>query len=197
MQPAGPCLHYSGRRNRRMTHCGAYDLQIYNYFMLLRKIACGLINDWYLCIFKTVMGRILAIDYGQKRAGIAVTDELKMIANGLATVHVKDLMDFLREYMQKNDVECIVVGEPLDMQNRASDAARFIDPFVRHLIKQFPHIAVKRMDERFTSRMAMQTMIDAGLKKKARQNKALVDTISATIILQSYMEKELNIRNRT
>ena len=143
------------------------------------------------------MGRILAIDYGQKRAGLAVTDELKMIANGLATVHVKDLMDFLREYLKKEDVECIVVGEPFDMQHRASDASRYIDPFVRHLGKQFPHITVKRMDERFTSRMALQTMIDAGLKKKARQNKALVDTISATIILQSFMEKESNISKRS
>ena len=134
------------------------------------------------------MGRILALDYGQKRVGIAVTDESRIIANGLATIHVKDLMAFLKEYIGKENVDCIVVGEPRDMKNRASDAARFIEPFVKHLKKQFPDIVVDRMDERFTSKMAFQTMIDAGLKKKSRQNKELVDTISATLILQSYME---------
>ena len=134
------------------------------------------------------MGRILALDYGQKRVGIAVTDESRIIANGLATIHVKDLMAFLKEYIGKENVDCIVVGEPRDMKNRASDAARFIEPFVKHLKKQFPDIVVDRMDERFTSKMAFQTMIDAGLKKKSRRNKELVDTISATLILQSYME---------
>ncbi len=135
------------------------------------------------------MGRILAIDYGQKRAGIAVTDEQQMIAGGLCTLHVKDVMSFLNEYIAMENVECIVVGEPFDMKNRASDASRYIEPFVKHLRKQFPQIPVERIDERFTSQMAMQTMIDAGLRKKARQNKALVDTISATIILQYYLEK--------
>jgi putative holliday junction resolvase len=134
------------------------------------------------------MGRILAIDYGQKRVGIAVTDEGRLIANGLTTVHVKDVIAFLKEYIGKENVDCIVVGEPRDMKNRASDASRFIEPFVKHLKKQFPEIVVERMDERFTSRMAFQTMIDAGLKRKSRQNKELVDTISATLILQSYME---------
>ncbi len=134
------------------------------------------------------MGRILAIDYGQKRAGVAVTDENRIIANGLATLHVKDLMTFLKDYISKEKVDCIVVGEPHDMKNQASDASRFIEPFVKHLRKQFPELIVDRMDERFTSRMAFETMISAGLKKKARQNKSLVDTISATIILQSYME---------
>lgn len=134
------------------------------------------------------MGRILAIDYGQKRVGIAVTDESRIIANGLTTVHVKDVMAFLKEYIGKENVDSIVVGEPRDMKNRASDASRFIEPFVKHLKKQFPDIVVERMDERFTSKMAFQTMIDAGLKKKSRQNKELVDTISATLILQSYME---------
>lgn len=133
------------------------------------------------------MGRILAIDYGRKRVGMAVTDNLQIIANGLATVHSKDVISFLKDYCQKEDVECIVIGEPVDMQNRASDASRYIEPFVRQVRKQFPHIPVERMDERFTSQMAMQTMIDAGLKKKARQNKALVDTISATIMLQNYL----------
>lgn len=135
------------------------------------------------------MGRILAIDYGSKRVGLAVTDPLKMIANGLTTVHSKDLVAFLKEYCVRESVECIVVGEPLDMKNMASDSSRYIEPFVRHLKKQFPDIPVERMDERFTSQMAMQTMIDSGIGKKARRNKELVDTISATIILQSYLEK--------
>ncbi len=135
------------------------------------------------------MGRILAIDYGQKRVGIAVTDESQIIANGLTTVHVKDVIAFLKDYISKENVESIVVGEPRDMKNQASDASRFIDPFVKHLRKQFAHIRVDRMDERFTSQMAFQTMIDAGLGKKSRQNKELVDTISATLILQSYMEQ--------
>ena len=141
---------------------------------------------------KLLMGRILAIDYGQKRAGIAVTDEMQMIANGLTTVHVKDLIAFLKEYCSRERVECMVVGEPLDMKSRASDASRFIEPFVKHLRKQFPEIPVERMDERFTSQIALQTMIDAGLSRKARQNKALVDTISATLILQSYLEMKAN-----
>ena len=143
------------------------------------------------------MGRIMAIDYGQKRVGIAVTDENRIISTGLTTVHVKDIMDFLKNYLSREKVDCIVVGEPKDMKNRASDASRFIEPFVKHLKKQFPGIAVERMDERFTSQMAFQTMIDAGLSKKGRQNKELVDSISATLILQSYMEKLLleNQRN--
>ena len=138
----------------------------------------------------------MAIDYGQKRAGIAVTDDMKMIANGLATVHVRDLQVFLKDYLEREKVDCIVVGEPVDMMNRPSDAARFIEPFTRWLQKQFPAIPVERWDERFTSKMAQQTMIDAGLGKKARQNKALVDTISATIILQSYLERQSYLSNR-
>ncbi|MFN2395987.1 MAG: Holliday junction resolvase RuvX [Bacteroidales bacterium] len=134
------------------------------------------------------MGRIMALDYGQKRVGIAVTDESRIIANGLATLHVKDVMNFLKDYVLREKVDCIVVGEPRDMKNKASDASRYIEPFVKHLRKQFPAILVDRMDERFTSRMAFQTMIDAGLGKKDRRNKELVDTISATIILQSYLE---------
>lgn len=143
------------------------------------------------------MGRILAIDYGNKRVGLAVTDELQIVANGLTTVHSKDLFDFLKNYFQKETVELIVVGEPLDMQNRPSDASRFIDPVIKQLNKQFPTIPVKRMDERFTSKMAMKTMLDAGLGRKARQNKALVDTISATIILQSYLEQQSHEAKRS
>jgi len=146
----------------------------------------------YVSLPKKAMGRILAIDYGRKRVGLAVTDEMQMIAGGLTTVHSKDVIDFLKDYCSREQVSCFVVGEPFDMQNRASDASRYIDPFVKHLRKQFPDIPVERIDERFTSQMAMRTMIDAGLKKKARQNKALVDTISATIILQYYLEQQAN-----
>lgn len=142
------------------------------------------------------MGRIMAIDYGQKRVGLAVTDPDRIIANGLTTIHVKDLMAFLHDYFARENVDCIVVGEPRDMKNLASDASRFIEPFVKKLQKQFPLIRVDRMDERFTSRMAFQTMIDAGLGKKSRQNKELIDTISATLILQSYMEQQKHISDR-
>lgn len=137
------------------------------------------------------MGRILAIDYGRKRVGLAVTDPLQMIANALKTVHSKDIWDFLSDYLSTEDVDCIVVGYPKQMNNQASEAVRFINPFLKRLTKLYPDMEVKLVDERFTSKMAHQTMIDAGLKKKARQNKALVDTISATIILQSYLEQRI------
>ena len=133
------------------------------------------------------MARLMAIDYGSKRVGLAVTDPFQIIATGLTTVHSKDLIEFLKNYIEKEDVECIIVGEPKRLNNEPSDSARFIEPFVVHLKRTFPKIKVERMDERFTSKMAFQTMIDSGLKKKARQNKELVDEISATIILQSYM----------
>lgn len=135
------------------------------------------------------MARIMAIDYGSKRVGIAVTDAMQIIATGLTTVHSKDVIQFIKDYVQKEEVECIVVGEPKRLNNEPSESARFIEPFVLHLKRTFPKIKVERMDERFTSKMAFQTMIDSGLKKKDRQNKALVDEISATIILQSFMDK--------
>lgn len=135
------------------------------------------------------MGRILAIDYGQKRVGFAVTDELKICANALETVHVSKAIDFITEYTARENVEKIVVGEPKQMDNSQSESARFIEPFLNLLRKKFPNLPIERMDERFTSKMAFQTMIDAGLHKKARQNKALVDKISATIILQSYLQQ--------
>ena len=134
------------------------------------------------------MGRIVAIDYGQKRTGIAVTDELKMIATGLTTLRTTDVLDFLMDYSRKNTIECFVVGEPKQMNNTASESSVFIEPFVLRLRKAFPGISVNRMDERFTSLMATRAIREAGLKKKDRQDKALVDTVSATIILQSYME---------
>lgn len=135
------------------------------------------------------MGRILAIDYGQKRVGLAVTDPLQIIANSLTTIKTKDIWEFLADYFQKEDVECVVIGYPKQMNNQASDSVRYINPFLGKFQKVYPKMEIKQVDERFTSKMAFQTMIDAGLKKKARQNKELVDTISATIILQSYLEQ--------
>ena len=134
------------------------------------------------------MGRIVAIDYGQKRTGLAVTDELKIIATGLTTVRSMEVLDFLKEYTGKNEVECFVVGEPKQMDNTASESAVYIEPFVKKLASAFPMIPVVRLDERFTSLMATRAIRDAGMKKKVRQDKALVDTVSATIILQSYMD---------
>jgi putative Holliday junction resolvase len=133
------------------------------------------------------MGRVLALDYGRKRTGIAVTDELKIIATGLTTLRSKDVLDFIKKYINEEDVDCIVVGEPKDMQNMPSDASRYIEPFVRSLRKKFPQMKIERYDERFTSKMAHQTMIDGGLNKTKRRDKALVDKISATLILQSYL----------
>jgi putative holliday junction resolvase len=136
------------------------------------------------------MGRIMAIDYGTKRTGIAVTDPQRIIATGLTTLHTSEVLAFLSAYFAKEKVDCIVVGEPKQMDNSASRVEEQITPFIKHLKKQFPGIEVERMDERFTSKMAFQTMIDAGLGKKQRQNKETVDMVSATIILQSYMEKK-------
>ncbi|NLY23622.1 MAG: Holliday junction resolvase RuvX [Bacteroidales bacterium] len=136
------------------------------------------------------MARLLSIDYGKKRTGIAVSDPLQIIANGLTTVETTGLFDFLSDYLQKEKVSCIVVGLPRQMNNELSENMKRVEPFVNRLRKLYPDIPVEYFDERFTSRMAHQTMIDGGLKKKDRQNKALVDEISATIILQGYMESK-------
>jgi len=134
------------------------------------------------------LGRILAIDYGRKRVGIAVTDPLKIIANGLTTVHSKDIFTFLDEYISKENVETIVVGYPVNLKNEGSQSLQFINPFIKKLIKKYPEITIDTYDERFTSKMAKMAMIEGGMKKKDRQNKALTDKISAVIILQSYLE---------
>jgi len=133
------------------------------------------------------MGRILSIDYGSKRVGLAVTDPLRIIASGLTTIHSKDLIKYLDDYFKAEVVDVIVIGEPKTLKNEKSDSARFIDPFVRHLEKKYPEKKIERFDERFTSALAKQTMIDGGVKKKDRQNKETVDLISAIIILQDYM----------
>lgn len=136
------------------------------------------------------MSRILAIDYGKKRSGIAVTDPLQLIAGGLTTVSTSKLLAFIKQYVAKEQVERILVGLPKQMNNEASENMKRIEPFVNTLRKQLPLIPVTYVDERFTSVLAHRTMLDAGLKKKDRQNKALVDEISATIILQSYLESK-------
>ena len=133
------------------------------------------------------MGRIMAIDYGRKRCGIAVTDPLRIIATGLTTVSSNELLDFIKDYISKEPVDIIVVGEPKDMNNRPSDSTKYINPFIVRLQKMLPEMDIRRYDERFTSVIAHQTMIDAGLSKNQRQNKELVDSISATLILQSFM----------
>ena len=133
------------------------------------------------------MARILAIDFGTKRTGIAVTDELQIIASGLTTVDTKDLITFLKDYIEKESVELFLVGEPKQLNNEVSESEEFIEPFLKTLSNTFPTIPIKRIDERFTSKMAFQTMIDSGLNKKQRKNKSLIDEISATIILQSYL----------
>ncbi len=137
------------------------------------------------------MARILAIDYGKKRIGIAVTDELQLIASGLTTVATPEIFDFLTTYLNDEKVVLFLVGEPKQMDYTASESEELIIPFVKKLKEVFPKIPIERVDERFTSKMAFQTMIDSGLKKKQRQNKALIDEISATIILQTYLSRKV------
>ena len=134
------------------------------------------------------MGRILAIDFGIKRTGIAVTDELRLIASGLTTISTKELLHFLKDYTQKECVDLFIVGEPKQMDNSISESELEIKSFLKKLKTFIPQIPVKRYDERFTSKMAFQAMIDGGVKKQKRKNKALIDEISATLILQGYMD---------
>lgn len=134
------------------------------------------------------MGRILAVDYGKKRTGIAVTDPLRLIANGLTTVPTKEILLFLTNYFNKEKVDIVIVGYPKQMNNTPSEIVPEIEKFVTKMKEKFPALPIEYYDERFTSKMAFQTMIDGGLKQKARQDKALIDTISATILLQSWME---------
>jgi putative Holliday junction resolvase len=133
------------------------------------------------------LGRVLAIDFGKKRTGIAVTDELQIIASGLTTVNTADLLSFLKEYTTKEKVALFIMGQPKQLDNSDSESEVLILPFLKKIETLFPQIPMKRIDERFTSKMAFQTMIDSGMKKKQRRNKAMVDEISATIILQSYL----------
>ncbi|HLV62553.1 Holliday junction resolvase RuvX [Galbibacter sp.] len=133
------------------------------------------------------MARILAIDYGEKRTGIAVTDPLQIIASGLTTVSTKDLLKYLKDYVSKEQVERIVVGQPRRLNNEPSEVEHKIQQFIIALNKELPEISVVRIDERFTSKIAFQSMLDAGVKKKDRRKKELLDKVSATVILQSYL----------
>ena len=136
------------------------------------------------------MGRILAFDYGTKRTGIAVTDPLQLIASGLKTVETSEILTFLKAYCNHEEVVLFVVGLPRQMNNLPSESEQFIKSFIRNLKRTFPEIPIKREDERFTSKMALQSMIDSGIKKKQRSNKAMVNEISATLILQSYLNRK-------
>lgn len=134
------------------------------------------------------MGRVLAIDYGTKRTGIAVSDPLRIIAGGLTTVETKELEGWLAQYVAKNDVTTIVVGKPMQPDGRPSDTWRFVEPLVARLKRAYPDKEVTLYDERFTSVLAHRTMLESGISRKARRDKALVDKISATIILQDFLE---------
>ena len=137
------------------------------------------------------MPRILAIDYGIKRTGIAVTDELQIIASGLTTVPSETAIAFLAAYFSKENVAKVLIGEPKQMNGLASESTPIIEKFVSNFKTAFPEMPIVRVDERFTSKMAFQTMIDSGLKKKQRQNKGLVDEIAATILLQDYLTRKM------
>ena len=134
------------------------------------------------------MARIISIDYGRKRCGIAVTDPSRIIASPLTTVSSHELLVFLKKYISEEDVDCIVIGEPKQMDNTASEAEQYIGPFIKQLRKAYPDMQIERVDERFTSMMASQAILESGINKKGRRDKALVDKVSAAIILQSYLE---------
>ena len=134
------------------------------------------------------MGRILGIDYGRKRIGLAVTDPLHIFASPLETLASQEFDKFIETYLKKEQVEAFVVGYPVQMNNKASEAVKYIDPFIRKLKRIFPEKPVHLVDERFTSQMALRTMIDGGIKKEKRKDKSMVDKISASIILQSFLD---------
>jgi putative Holliday junction resolvase len=134
------------------------------------------------------MSRTIGIDYGRKRCGIAVTDPDGIIASPMTTIPSHELLSFLKKYISEEDVDCIVIGEPRQMDNTASEAEQYIAPFIKQLQKTFPEIGIERVDERFTSMMASQAILQSGVSKKTRRDKSLVDKVSAAIILQTYLE---------
>ena len=136
------------------------------------------------------MARILSIDYGTKRTGIAVTDNLQIIATGLTTIHTQTLFDFLDDYLKKEQVECIVIGNPKQLDNTPSQSAQHVVGFTRKLKEKYPALKIELLDERFTSKMSQQAMIAAGSTKKQRQNKETIDMLSAVLLLQTYLEKK-------
>jgi putative Holliday junction resolvase len=143
------------------------------------------------------MGRIIGIDYGTKRIGVAVTDPLQLFASPLTTVSPKEFDGFIEEYLKTEKVDAFVIGYPVQMNNMASEAVRYINPFVKKLRKTFPEKEIHLIDERFSSQMAMRTMIDGGVKKKDRQDKSIVDKISASIILTSFLDRRSNTKENT
>ncbi len=136
------------------------------------------------------MARVLALDYGTKKTGIAVTDPMQIIATGLETVRSHTLLEYLENYFKKEVVECVVIGQAKTLRNENSENQKYIDIFEKHFRTKFPDMKIVHIDERFTSSMAHQAVIDGGVKKKKRQDKEMIDTISATIILQSYLERK-------
>ncbi len=146
---------------------------------------------YFIFAKKFELGRIIALDYGTKRTGIAVTDELQIIASGLTTVNTDGLLNYLKEYLKTEKVEAIVVGAPKRMDNSPSEVEKYIEDFLPKLKKLFPQLRIERQDERFTSKLAMQSMIEGGMGKQKRRNKALVDEISATLILQAYLSRKV------
>jgi putative Holliday junction resolvase len=136
------------------------------------------------------MGRILGIDYGRKRVGLAVTDPLQIFASPLNTISAHDIDKFIVDYFASEQVDAFVIGYPVQMNNEPSESVKYIDPFIRKLKKMFPGVPVHLVDERFTSQMAFRTMIDGGVKKKERRNKMIIDMISASIILQSWLDSK-------
>jgi putative Holliday junction resolvase len=136
-----------------------------------------------------LLGRILALDFGKVRTGVAVTDELQLIASGLSTVNTNELLSFLRDYVSNETVDRFVIGEPKQMDGTDSESEVWIKPFIKKLQLAFPTIPIERQDERFTSKMAKNSMLAGGMKKKKRQDKAMIDKISATLILQAYLDR--------
>jgi putative holliday junction resolvase len=141
------------------------------------------------------MGRIIAIDYGTKRIGLAITDPLQIFASPLNTVSPNEFDTFIEEYLKKEEIDAFVIGYPVQMNNKPSESVNYINPFIKKLKKTYPEKHIHLVDERFTSQMALRTMIDGGVKKKNRQDKSMVDKISAAIILQSFLDNRSNKKN--
>lgn len=150
-------------------------------------------NKLWSIFANKILGKIVALDYGKVRTGVAVTDDLHLIATGLCTVETKELLPFLEKYNREESIDAFVIGEPRQMNNLPSESEELISPFIVKLRSVFPQIPIERQDERFTSKMAQRSLIESGVKKKKRQDKALLDEISATLILQAYLDK---IKNR-
>jgi len=138
------------------------------------------------------MGRIIGIDYGVKRIGLAVTDPLKIFASPLITVSPGEFDNYIKDYLKTDEVDAFVIGYPVQMNNQPSESVTYINPFIKKLKKTYPEKHIYLADERFTSQMAMRTMVEGGVKKKGRQDKSIVDKISASIILQSFLDNRSN-----